>query len=230
MPVFKEETIRGHAVRYLEYPELSAGGFARAVFTTRKGGVSKPPYESFNLGRSGPEPWADKFENYTIAAGIFRAGPEDLVLGYQTHTANIRVVTEGDRGKGTVRDRDYTDVDGLVTNVAGLILLTQHADCTPVFLVDPVHKAVAAVHSGWRGTIRRIVRNALETMHAAFGTDPGDILAAIGPVIGGDCYEIGPEVADAFREAFGGQTCEERQFLRPGAGDRSFLEDRKSVV
>ena len=74
-----------------------------------------------------------------------------MVLSRQTHTANVRVVTEEDKGKGIVRERDYTDVDGLVTNVPGICLVTSYADCVPLYFVDPIKKVIGLSHSGWRG-------------------------------------------------------------------------------
>ena len=104
---------------------------------------------------------------------------EDMVLSQQTHTTNIRIVTDEDRGKGITRERDYTDIDGLITNVPGICLVTTYADCVPLYFLDPVKKVIALSHSGWRGPIGKIGKKTVELMHDNFGSDPADILAAV---------------------------------------------------
>lgn len=81
---------------------------------------------------------------------------ERMVLSYQTHTTNVRLVTEEDAGKGIVKERDYEDVDGLITNVPGITLVTFYADCVPLYFLDPIHRAIGLSHSGWRGTVKRM--------------------------------------------------------------------------
>ena len=91
--------------------------------------------------------------------------------------------------------------DALMTNVPGLLLVIRTADCLPVLLVDPKRRAVAAVHCGWRGTEKRILEKAVLAMRGAYGSEPGDMLAALGPCIGASCYEVGPEVREGFLRA-----------------------------
>jgi YfiH family protein len=93
------------------------------------------------------------------------------------------------------------DGDALMTNVPGLLLVIRTADCLPVLLVDEVHRAVAAVHCGWRGTEKRILEKAIRAMGEAYGSKPEEMRAALGPCIGAACYEVGPEVRDAFLRA-----------------------------
>ncbi len=92
--------------------------------------------------------------------------------------------------------------DASITSTRGLLLAVQTADCVPILLADPVHCVVAAVHAGWRGTLRRIVMKTIGRMQMNFGTKPGDLIAALGPAIGGCCYEVGTEVAQAFAAQF----------------------------
>jgi YfiH family protein len=92
--------------------------------------------------------------------------------------------------------------DGLVTNVPGIALGVQTADCFPVLLIDKKHKAVGAFHAGWRGTIQRIAEKWLGVMRHEFGTRPEDVLAAIGPGIQGCCYEVGEELKANFESQF----------------------------
>jgi len=125
-----------------------------------------------------------------------------MVFSDQTHTANVRVITEKDRGNGLTRPKDFFDVDGMVTNVPGLILTTFYADCVPLFFVDPIHKAIGLSHSGWHGTVDRIGEATLKKMKEEYGTNAEDVVAAIGPSICVDCYEISQDVAVEFINRF----------------------------
>ena len=107
-------------------------------------------------------------ENYRRIAGVLGCGVEDFVASHQTHTTNIRQVTEADRGKGVMVPRDYEDVDGLITDVPGLALVTYYADCVPLFFVDVEHGAIGLAHSGWRGTVEGMGRCVVEAMGKAF--------------------------------------------------------------
>ena len=127
---------------------------------------------------------------------------EDMVLSKQTHTTNVRVVTAEDKGKGVMRERNYTDVDGMITNVPGICLVTSYADCVPLYFVDPVKKAIGLSHSGWRGTVGKIGKNTVQLMQENFGSKPEDLLAAVGPSVCMDCYEVSEYVIEQFKEAF----------------------------
>lgn len=211
-----EQVIEGDDLAMVTFPLLSKTKLVEHGFTTRLGGVSKGPYASMNLGLSRKDDPAAVRENYRRAALAFHRKPEDIVLSYQTHTSNIRKVTEADRGKGFSVERDYKDVDGLMTDVPGILLVTLHADCTPLFFLDPVHPAIGLAHAGWRGTAGRIGAKMVTKMQEAYGTDPSDLLAVIGPSICGDCYEVGEDVAEIFRNTFGANTSKEQGILREG--------------
>ena len=122
----------------------------------------------------------------------------------QTHTVHIRQVTEADKGKGVLQKKDYTDIDGLITNVPGITLTTFYADCVPLFFLDPVNKAAGLAHSGWRGTVGRMGEKMVRAMKDTFGSEPENLYAGIGPSICQDCYEVSADVADRFREEFQG--------------------------
>lgn len=196
-----EEKRAGDLV-YLSFPALEQTGFVRHGFSTRLGGVSEGKFASMNLTFTRGDCPEHVMENYRRMAAALGADLEKFVLSWQTHTTNIRVVTEKDAGKGIFRERDYQDVDGLVTNVPGMTLVTFYADCVPLYFVDPVHKAIGLSHSGWRGTVNRMGQKTVEMMRRQYGTDPADLTAAIGPSICQHCFEVGKEVADAFSEAF----------------------------
>lgn len=189
-------------VPYLEYPMLKDTGIVWHGFSTRLGGVSEGYYASMNLSFDRGDRKEAVAENFRRIGEALGVRCEDMVLSRQTHTTNVRIVTDADRGKGITRERDYTDVDGLVTNVPGICLVTSYADCVPLFFVDPVKKVIGLSHSGWRGTVGKIGRKTVELMHERFGSDPADILAAVGPSVCMDCYEVSSDVIEKFKEAF----------------------------
>lgn len=180
--------------RNLEDTELVCHGIS-----TRIGGVSKGHLASMNLGFSRGDDRDNVQENFQRIADAIGFEKESLVLSHQTHTTNVRVVTAEDRGKGITSPLDYTDVDGLITNVPGLTLATFYADCVPLLFVDPVHHAIGLAHSGWRGTVNRMGAVTLRKMTEVYGTDPADVRAAIGPSICQECYEVSEDVALEFK-------------------------------
>lgn len=127
------------------------------------------------------------------------------VLSKQVHEDNIRHVTAEDCGKGLFRDRDYTSVDAMVTDTPGIPLVVFSADCGIILLHDPVHGAVGAAHAGWRGAAGGIVYKTVRRMQELFGTDPGDLRAAIGAAIGPCCFETDADVPQALEAALGAE-------------------------
>jgi len=211
----------GNSVRVpvLEFPLLESTGIVAHCFTTRMGGVSTGIFESMNLSFTrGDNPEA-VLENYRRIAGVMNGQIQrstftkeshieitiaDYVCTDQTHTTNVLKVDETYKGYGVTKEKPYTDVDGLITNVPGVVLSTFYADCVPLYFVDPVHKAIGLSHSGWRGTVGRMGLRTLEAMKEAYGTDERDVYAAIGPSICQDCYEISEDVAECFYAEFKG--------------------------
>ena len=189
-------------VPYIQFKNLSATGIVKHGFSTRKGGVSTGIFSSMNLNfKRGDDPDA-VMENYRRMAAALNMRVEDMVLSDQTHTTNVRGITEEDRGKGILKPQDYSDVDGMITNVPGIVLVTSYADCVPLYFVDPVRKAIGLSHSGWKGTVGHIGQKTVWKMHEVYGSEPKDIVAAIGPSICQSCYEVSDDVAEAFRANF----------------------------
>lgn len=172
-------------------------------FSTRRGGASRPPFDTLNLGISRGDNDLGVLENYRRFCAAVGTAPQQTVLSQQTHTANIRHVTEEDAGKGLFRQRDYQNVDALITDVPGLALTVFSADCGILLLYDPIRNAAGAIHAGWRGCAAGIVEKTVYSMGEAFGTCPGDLLAAIGPCIQQCCFETDRDVPDAMRAALG---------------------------
>ena len=189
-------------VPYFVFRNLEDTGLVRHGFSTRMGGVSRDHLSELNLSFTRGDDPANVRENFRRIAKAIGFDPESLVLSWQTHTTNVRLVTEEDRGRGYTKPLGYTDVDGLITNVPGLVLSTFYADCVPLFFVDPVRRAVGLSHSGWKGTVNRMGAVTLKRMQEAFGTRPEDVRAAIGPSICQDCYEVSEDVALAFKKEF----------------------------
>ena len=209
--------VEKNGVPYFVFENLENTGLVRHGFSTRLGGVSEGCLSSMNLSFTRGDDPEKVRENFRRMGMVIGFETKDLVLSDQTHTTNVRLVTEADRGKGFDRERDYTDVDGLVTDTPGLMLVTIYADCVPLYFVDPVHKAVGLSHSGWKGTVHRIGKVTLERMKEAFGTRPEDVQAAIGPSICQDCYEVSEDVAQAFMDEFADQL-DDRLVYRKGNG------------
>lgn len=194
--------ITSAGVTYLAFPALLESGMVRHGFSTRMGGVSEGPYATMNFSFTrGDDPEAVR-ENYRRMAEALRVDMEKMVLTWQTHTTNVRVVSEEDLGKGIIKERDYRDVDGLVTDMPDVTLVTFFADCVPLYFLDKKNRAIGLSHSGWRGTVKRMGEKTLETMAEAFGTRAEDVTACIGPSICMDCYEVGGEVIEAFAAEF----------------------------
>ena len=189
-------------VPYLSFKALEDTGMVINGFSTRLGGASKGRFATMNFSYSRKDDPADVLENFTRMADALGVERDRMVVSYQTHTTNVRRVTREDEGKGVIRERDYRNVDGLITDVPGITLVTFYADCVPLYLVDPVHHAIGLSHSGWRGTVRRMGQVTMDAMKEAFGTRPEDVTACIGPSICRDCFEVGEEVAEAFADAF----------------------------
>lgn len=200
---------RYRELEYLTFPLLEETGMVRHLFSTRAGGVSEGIYASMNLSYTRGDRKEAVDENFRRIVEALSTSEERIVCSRQTHTTNVRLITEQDCGKGITRPADYEDVDGLITNVPGVVLCTLYADCVPLYFVDTKNRAIGLAHSGWRGTVGRMGEAALKAMKDAFGTRPEHVLAAIGPSICQDCYEVSGEVIDAFRQEFG----EECQYL-----------------
>ena len=189
-------------VEYLTFPALERLNIVTHMVTSRFGGVSTGDCASFNFSYARDTSREAVDENFRRAAGVFGTTSDAFVCSDQTHTTNIRRVEKEDAGKGVTKEKDYRDVDGLITNVPGLILGTFYADCVPLLFVDPVHHAIGCSHSGWRGTVGEMGKKTVEAMREAYGSLPEDIFAAIGPSICQDCYEVSEDVIRQFRKNF----------------------------
>lgn len=202
-----------NGVKYLSFPTLEKTGIVKQMFSTRTGGVSEGIFSTMNFSFTRGDKKEHVLENYRRIADILDCRLEDFVCADQTHTTNIRVVGREDGGKGVVRQKDYADIDGLITNEKGIVLVTFFADCVPLYFVDPVRKVIGLSHSGWRGTVNRMGEKTITKMEEVFGCRRTDLITAIGPSICMSCYEVGEEVAKEFQTAFPKEE-EQREILK----------------
>ena len=189
-------------IPYITARNLEATGIVSHAFSTRIGGVSTGIYSSMNLTFTREDNPVNVSRNFELFAGATGVKTEDMVYSMQTHTTNVMEVTEAHRGMGVVKERDFSDIDGLVTNVPGITLVTSYADCVPLYIVDPVNHAIGLSHSGWRGTVGKIGAVTVQKMREEYGSRPEDIIAAIGPSICQDCYEVSEDVIVEFQNNF----------------------------
>lgn len=198
---------------YFTFDGIEKTGIVEHFFSTRMGGVSTGHTASLNFSYSQGDKKENVDENFRRAAAHFGKKAEDIVCSQQTHTTNVRRVTANDKGKGVVRERDYADVDGLITNEKGIILATFFADCVPLFIVDPISHSIGLSHSGWRGTVGKMGKVTLACMSREFGTKAENVHVAIAPSICQNCYEVSEDVALAFGEAFPRNDAVAREYL-----------------
>lgn len=192
-----------NGVTYVTFPKLTA--FNNELihgFSTRLGGVSEGYLGSMNLSFTRGDNPEHVMENHRRLAACLSYDEKKLVFSDQVHKTDFYKVTEKDCGKGIVRESDIREIDGLVTNVPGVPIITFYADCVPLFFYDPVCKVIAMAHSGWKGTVNRIGARMVAYMEAEYGSKPENIVCAIAPSICQSCYEVSGDVAEQFAAVF----------------------------
>lgn len=189
------KNVSGNLV-YYTIESFEKTGLVRHGFSTRLGGVSSGHLSSLNLGVKKDDTKENLLNNYKRFTKSLGIDINNLVLTHQVHKDNILEVGEGDRGKGLIRETDIFDTDGFISNKKEVALVTFYADCVPLFLLDPVNKAIGLSHAGWKGTVFQIGKKTLEKMMLKYGSDPKDILLGIGPSIGKCCYEVGGDLIE----------------------------------
>ena len=173
-----------------------------AFSTTRQGGYSEGRYGEFNINRYCGDSEEAIRQNRSWLCQYLGISDERLIMPHQVHLTEMAVIDEAFlQLSDEERLARLEGVDALMTDVASVCIGVSTADCIPVLLFDPVHRAVCAIHAGWRGTVQRIVEKAVAKMTAVYGTHPADLVAQIGPGIHLDSFEVGDEVYDAFAHA-----------------------------
>lgn len=189
----------------MKTPDLLHYGLGEEVvaFSTRRtGGVSEGNYASFNVNGYCGDNTLHVAENRKLLCDYLQIDTSCLVLPHQTHSTRVKVVDEAVMGLSALQRAAMLEgVDALITSLHGVCIGVSTADCIPILLYDPVHQVVAAVHAGWRGTVGRIVVEALSEMFRTFQTSVSDLRVAIGPGISGESFEVGNEVYETFVSA-----------------------------
>jgi YfiH family protein len=176
---------------------LDAPGLTHGVFT-RQGGVSGGPWGTLNVGGTvGDEP-ANVQRNARLIYETLEVDATRVCTVWQVHSADTVIASGPTPGR-----RWLARADGLVTDRPGVSLTMRFADCVPILFYDASHQALGIAHAGWRGTVSQVAASTLRTMQTAYGTDPAQVQAGIGPSIGPDQYQVGPEVVAAIEKAFG---------------------------
>ncbi len=190
-----------NGVTYYGFPNLEAVSFVRHGFSTRLGGVSDGIFESMNLSFTRGDEEARVRENFARFCAAVGVDHRNAVVSAQEHHTVVYNATAADRGRGVMRERGYTDIDGLLTDEPDVVLFTQYADCVPLFFADPVKRVVGTAHAGWRGTAAQMGAVMVERMVSDYGCRREDIVAAVGPSIGPCCFEVDEPVRLAFAES-----------------------------
>ncbi len=183
-------------LRYFQFDSFDKS-LSQAMFT-RQGGASPEPWASLNLGGTvGDDPQRVGENRRRLLAALGR-DPRTVYDVWQVHSAEV-VLAQSPRSP----ESPHLQADIILTDQLGLTLMMRFADCIPIFLHDPIHKAIGIVHAGWLGTVRGAALAAVQAMQAKFGSKPANLVAGIGPSIGPDHYEVGTDVALQARQAFG---------------------------
>lgn len=170
-------------------------------FSTRLGGVSKGHLASLNLGFDRGDKRENVCENYRRICKAMNSSYENLVFSDQVHDTKV-IYADSSLTAGKNFEKKLKGIDGLVTDISGLILATSYADCVPLFFADPVRKAIGSSHSGWRGTVGFIGEKSVRKMESQFKSNPEDIICVIGPSICQNCYEVSKDVIDEIKKAY----------------------------
>jgi YfiH family protein len=179
-------------VDLFQFSSLSGVPGVLHAVTTRDGGVSDGRCASLNVSYSVGDTTENVDENLRRAAATVGSRREDLFSAYQVHGRDVTLVD------ADAPDRPRCDV--LITRLSQKTLMLRYADCTPVLLVDPRRRAIGLAHAGWRGSAVRASGAAVSALTKAFGSDPRDLVAGIGPAIGPCCYTVGDDVRTAFAD------------------------------
>lgn len=183
-------------ISYYSFESLSDNGCIKQAVFTREGGSSRAPYDTLNLSLSVPDSRSAVYANRAKAYATHGRSNDRLVHAHLVHGSEAALVTSADYG------RYVGPVDALLTNEAGCGLTMNFADCAPIMLYDPTHKAIGLGHAGWKGAVKDLPGSMVRAMQRAYGSDPAELLAGVGPCIGPCCYEVGEPVISAVRESF----------------------------
>lgn len=192
--------IKNKGVKYINFNIYKEFSNLIAVHSTRIGGISEGVFKSMNLGFTRGDKKEYVLENYELFADAINVDVNKMVLSDQWHHTNILKVDESHLGMGIRRKRKYSDIDGLVTDLKDIPLVTFYADCVPIYFYDSKKQVIGMAHSGWRGTVSGISKEMIKIFIRDYKSSLDDIVVAIGPAICKSCYEVGYEVIEGLSE------------------------------
>lgn len=207
-------------LRFHAFDEMK---FVNAAFSTRFGGISTGHLSELNLGFGRGDSDETVRQNFSLFCESMGVSSQTLVLSDQVHDTELAVVDEKDTCRSVIKKR-LKGVDGLLTAQSDVCLATAYADCVPLLFADPVRKAVAASHSGWKGTVKRIGEKTVKKLQESFGSRPEDIVVVIGPSICQSCYEVSREVIDAFCRSYRKESVEKFAYCTNEAAGKYQLD------
>ena len=210
---YSTELAKSNGIVWISHKSLMSIPWITHAFSTRIGGVSPSPFGDMNLSFTVGDENDNVVENFKLFGEAVGIPIENMVYAHQVHSANVLCVSGRHKGMGIICERDYSNTDGLITDEPGVCLVTSHADCVPLYFVDTVKRVIALSHAGWKGTVGNICRNTVNAMKERYGTNPVDITACIGTSICGNCYEVGNDVADEFKQLFSAEKAD--RILQP---------------
>jgi YfiH family protein len=179
-------------IQYYTCQAFESLPWLRHGFSTRHGGVSG----TLNLQEASWDSTDRVQQNRRRFLAALQMDASSLFTMHQTHSNRVHVI------KNLEDSKNWLEGDAFITRVENAALAIKTADCLPVLIADPIHVAVGAVHSGWRGTLLRILPNTIQAMQQTFGSDPAELLIAVGPGIRACCFEVGAEVVQLFKESY----------------------------
>lgn len=211
-----------HTLKLLEY---ALGNALRAFSTTRAGGVGSGSYGTFNITHYCGDTPEHVQANRQLLCTELGIADDRLLLPHQTHGDRVLTIdTDFLALPEARRTAEMESVDALVTDIKGVCIGVSTADCVPILLYDPTHQAIAAVHAGWRGTVKKIVARAIATMTEKYGTRPAELRAVVGPSISAAAFEVGDEVYDAFSAAGFPMTNVARRYPAAGGAEKWHID------
>ena len=187
-----------NAVSYLTFKDFEKFDFLTHAFSTRMGGASEGCYKSMNLSFSQRDKEESVERNYSILFSVLGLDINKIAMTNQIHDNFIKIIKEKDIRSGNLKSHIYDKTDGLITDVPGIILVTYHADCPAIFMVDPVKKVIGLAHAGWKGTVKEIAGNLVNLFVKNYNSLPQDLICAVGPAISGDCFEVSEDILPYF--------------------------------
>ncbi len=191
--------------------------------STRQGGISDGHFSALNIGFHVGDDNFRVLQNRRILSDGVGVDLMRFTFANQCHSANVSIVSDMQRGNGAMeKESALQNTDGMVSNVKNICLAIQVADCVPILLYDPVQKVIAALHAGWRGTLKKIITEAVSKMVQNYGSKAEDIYAGLGPANGPCCYEVGEDVYREARVSLGSV----KDVIKPAGNNGKYIFDQ----